>query len=360
MLWPAGKFSETSLLLVDQFLVSGSSFRERLMVLYAIMSVIEAVDSVGSLIGRFRRMPSELVRARKSLEKFRGGLCWGLSEFVARMKQADRSYIGRLAPTPTGFMHLGHARTFLAAQRRAEEAGGRLFMRIEDLDMARCKPEFVAALEEDLAWAGLRWEPEVFRQSERLEAFRAAWRKLRDGGFIFPCWCSRKDVAEAARAPHAEGGEAIYPGTCREREWEFASEAEALEVNWRFRVPDGERVGFVDRRLGEQAFVAGRDFGDFLVWRKDGIPSYELAVVADDVAQGVTEVVRGEDLLVSTARQLLIYRALGEVAPAFFHCPLVLDTDGRRLAKRDKAMGLRELRASGVDPARLEEMGRIE
>lgn len=228
-------------------------------------------------------------------------------------------------------------------------AGGELFLRIEDLDQARCKREFVEALEEDLAWAGLKWEPEVLVQSERLEWYRDVMMRLRDRGVIYPCSCSRKDVAEAIRAPHVEGQEAIYPGTCREKLVEFARPEEAWAVNWRFRVPDGESIRFVDGRLGEQSFVAGRDFGDFLVWRKDGFPSYELAVVADDVAQGITEVVRGEDLLASTARQLLIYRVLGEAAPSFFHCPLVLDTEGRRLAKRAGAMGLREMRKRGEE-----------
>lgn len=251
-------------------------------------------------------------------------------------------------------MHLGHARTFLEAQHRARAAGGSLFLRIEDLDQSRCKPEFVAALEEDLAWAGLRWEQPVVTQSERVELFREQWRRLRASGSIFACDCSRKDVAEATQAPHGEGQEPLYPGTCRERDWDFADEAEALAVNWRFRVPDGEAIVFEDGRLGPQCFVAGRDFGDFLVWRKDGFPSYELAVVADDIEMGITEVVRGEDLLMSTARQLLLFRALGARPPAYYHCPLVLDTEGRRLAKRDKAMGLCELRRSGVDPAQFE------
>ncbi|MDQ8180015.1 tRNA glutamyl-Q(34) synthetase GluQRS [Pelagicoccus sp. SDUM812005] len=267
-------------------------------------------------------------------------------------------YVGRVAPTPTGLMHLGHACTFLEAQRRARAAGGKLLLRIEDLDQARCKPEFVEALAEDLAWAGLSWEPEVLRQSERLAWFREVLGRLREAGVVYPCSCSRKDVAEAIRAPHVEGQEPLYPGTCREREFVFGSEAEALAINWRFRVPDGEAIAFEDGRLGAQHFVAGRDFGDFLVWRKDGFPSYELAVVADDVAQGITEVVRGEDLLASTARQLLLYRALGEEPPAFYHCPLILDTEGKRLAKRAGAMGLRELRAGGARPEELEEIAK--
>ncbi len=264
-----------------------------------------------------------------------------------------RGYVGRVAPTPTGYMHLGHACTFLEAQRRAVAAGGKLFLRIEDLDAARCKAEFVEALEEDLSWAGLSWEPEVLRQSERLDWFRSMLLRLRNAGVVYPCSCSRKDVAEAIRAPHAEGLEPLYPGTCRDKAFAFDSEADALAINWRFRVPEGEAIAFVDGRLGEQRFVAGRDFGDFLVWRKDGFPSYELAVVADDIAQGVTEVVRGEDLLASTARQLLLYRALGDEAPAFYHCPLILDTQGKRLAKRAGALGLRELRARGVEPGEL-------
>lgn len=266
------------------------------------------------------------------------------------MSERIGSYVGRVAPTPTGFMHLGHACTFLEAQRRAEAAGGKLFLRIEDLDLARCKSEFVDALEEDLAWAGLKWEGEVLRQSERLDWFREILQRLRNAGVVYPCRCSRKDVAEAIRAPHVEGQEPLYPGTCRDKDIDFENEEDALAVNWRFRVPDGEAIGFQDGRMGEQRFVAGKDFGDFLVWRKDGFPSYELAVVADDIAQKITEVVRGEDLLASTARQLLLYRALGEISPVFYHCPLILDTEGKRLAKRAGALGLRELRSRGVRP----------
>jgi len=260
---------------------------------------------------------------------------------------AKQCYRGRIAPTPTGLMHLGHARTFLMAQERARAAGGRLFMRIEDLDGARCKEEYVQALEEDLAWAGLSWEDRVLRQSRRLLEYKALWRRLREMGAVYACTCSRRDVAEAIRAPHGDGGEPIYPGTCREKDLQFESEAAAASVNWRFRVPDGQKVAFTDGRSGALAYEAGRDFGDFLVWRKDGFPSYELAVVADDIAQRITEVVRGEDLLLSTARQLLLYRALGSGAPSFYHCELVRDERGRRLAKRAGALGLRDLRSRG-------------
>lgn len=282
------------------------------------------------------------------------------SEVTSRLnEEGDEAYRGRIAPTPTGYMHLGHAKTFLAAQKRALIKGGELILRVEDLDRDRCKPEYTNALIEDLRWAGLRWDegPDCggdrgpYRQSERRDAFIDTWRQLRHVGAIFPCLCSRKDVQAAVRAPHREDGELIYPGTCREAEDRFESEAEALRVNWRFRVPDGERISFRDGNQGPQTFVAGVDFGDFLVWRKDGMASYELAVVSDDIAMGITEVVRGEDLLVSTARQLLLYRSLGETPPAFYHCPLILDESGRRLAKRDKAKSLRALRASGDDPS---------
>ena len=270
-------------------------------------------------------------------------------------------YRGRIAPTPTGFMHLGHARTFLKAQERAKDAGGSLLLRVEDLDRERCKEEFTGALIEDLRWAGLDWEegPDVggdcgpYTQSERGEVFRNTWNSLRANGSIFPCRCSRKDVQAAVTAPHESGVELLYPGICRDWSPDFDSEESAEAVNWRFRVPDGETIEFVDENLGLQRFVAGRDFGDFLVWRKDGIPSYELAVVADDIAMGITEVVRGEDLLLSTARQILLYRSLGCGPPTYFHCPLVLDESGRRLAKRHQSLGLRELRRRGADLAAL-------
>ena len=272
-------------------------------------------------------------------------------------------YRGRIAPTPTGYLHLGHARTFLEAQMRARKAKGVLLMRIEDLDGARCKPEFADAVYEDLKWAELEWDegPDLggdfgpYVQSERRAFFQDAWTRLRELGLIYPCDCSRKDVALATTAPHEDGGEHIYPGTCRTKRKKLGEE-DGDAVNWRFRVPDGEVIRFVDQRMGELSFVAGKDFGDFLVWRKDGIPSYELAVVADDIAMKITEVVRGEDLLVSTARQIMLYRAFGCETPKWYHCPLVLDSEGKRLAKRDSAMGLRELRERGVSSVEFREM----
>jgi glutamyl/glutaminyl-tRNA synthetase len=265
----------------------------------------------------------------------------------------QRSYRGRIAPSPTGHLHIGHARTFWTAQERARTAGGVLVLRNEDLDRARCKPEFVAAMFEDLRWFGFEWQegPDVggpfgpYQQGERYPIYREALEKLQRSGFIYPCICSRKDLQAAARAPHAEDdNEPIYPGTCRDLK---KSEIGNRKFCWRFRVADGETVSFTDGDLGLQQFTAGKDFGDFVVWRTDDVPAYQLACVVDDAAMHITEVVRGADLLVSTARQLLLYRALGLEAPAFYHCPLMTDDAGIRLAKRHDALSLRRLRESG-------------
>ena len=256
-----------------------------------------------------------------------------------------RRYRGRLAPSPTGFLHLGHAHTFLASQKRARDNNGELLLRFEDLDRTRCKPEYVAAMLEDLRWAGLDWDGTPVFQSQR--DYSATLEKLRVAGAIYPCTCSRKDVLASANAPHEE--EPIYPGTCRDKIFN------GVTSNWRFRVPDGEELHFHDRRLGSQCAVAGRDFGDFIIWRKDGVPAYELAVVADDAAMEISEVVRGEDLVRSTFRQLLIYRALGLQPPDFYHTPLIFDETGKRLAKRNGALTLRSMRAADLPPPRLAE-----
>jgi glutamyl-queuosine tRNA(Asp) synthetase len=259
-----------------------------------------------------------------------------------------RPYRGRLAPSPTGYLHLGHARTFWIAQQRARERNGALALRIEDLDRDRSRPEFEMAILEDLKWFGFEWREGLIKQSERINVYREAFEKLKQRGDLFPCSCSRKDVLRALQAPHEGEDEPIYPGTCREKNT-------AGKVNWRFRVPDGEKISFLDGYYGEQTFVAGKDFGDFIVWRKDDLPSYQLAVVVDDAAMQITEVVRGADLLLSTTRQLLIYRALGLTPPDFYHCPLVTDETGARLAKRHDALSLRQLRAQGKTPERLRE-----
>ncbi|MBU6409245.1 MAG: tRNA glutamyl-Q(34) synthetase GluQRS [Verrucomicrobia bacterium] len=268
-------------------------------------------------------------------------------------------YRGRLAPSPTGLLHLGHAATFWVAAERARLAQGSLILRNDDLDPARSRPEYVRAMIADLQWLGSKWQegPDIggpcapYNQSERLPLHRAALETLRAGNFVYPCTCSRRDVQAAATAPHAADDEPVYPGTCRAKS--SSRDSPPGGCCFRFRVPDGEWISFVDGNLGEQRFRAGRDFGDFVVWRNDGVPAYQLACVADDHAMGITEVVRGADLLVSTARQLLLYRALDWVAPCFFHCTLLRDEEGRRLAKRHGAMTLKALRERAVDPAEL-------
>ena len=268
----------------------------------------------------------------------------------------NESYRGRLAPSPTGFLHLGHARTFWIAQQRAEAAGGALILRNDDLDRARCRPEFVAAMIEDMQWFGLRWSEGPYHQSERMPHYIAAFEKLRARGFIYPCTCSRQDVLRALSAPHFGEDEPIYPGTCRPRagsKFEIRNLKSEIQTNWRFRVPDGETISFTDGALGTHTEIAGRAFGDFLVWRKDALPSYQLACVADDAEMRITEVVRGADLPTSTCRQLLLYRALGQREPAFFHCPLMTDAQGIRLAKRNDALSLRTLREQGRKPEEL-------
>lgn len=266
---------------------------------------------------------------------------------------AAQSYRGRIAPSPTGYLHLGHALTFWTAYQRALENNGELVLRIEDLDGPRCRPEFRAAVEEDLRWFGIQWDEGPYLQSERREFYTMVWERLRAGGFIYPCHCSRKDVMSAIAAPHEGEDEPIYPGTCRTPAGTVHEANQPGGVTWRFRVPHEEALFFDDGRMGEQCAVAGLDFGDFVVWRRDDVPAYQLAVVTDDAAMRITEVVRGEDLLMSTYRQLLIYEALGLQAPAFYHCPLVRDEKGERLAKRSESLSLRALRESGASPEKL-------
>ncbi len=262
---------------------------------------------------------------------------------------------GRLAPTPTGYLHIGHARTFALAAARAGTAG--FVMRIEDLDAPRCRPEYTAAALDDLRWLGLAWTegPDVggphapYAQSERTAWYLDTWRQLAAAGAIYPSPHSRRDVEAAATAPHAaDDAEPIFPASLRPERWERA--AAPGGVAWRFRVPDGRVIEFYDAVQGIVRRTAGVDFGDFVVWRRDDLAAYELAVVADDHAMEIAEVVRGADLLTSTARQILLYEALGWQPPAFCHAPLVCDAAGRRLAKRTAGLAIRELRAAGWSP----------
>jgi glutamyl/glutaminyl-tRNA synthetase len=318
---------------------------------------------------------------------------------------STNAYRGRIAPSPTGYLHIGHAHTFHRAWQRARQRLGVLVLRMEDLDPDRSRPEYAQAVLEDLHWLNIDWDegPDLggpyapYEQSLRADVYRSAWEKLRERGFIYPCRCSRKDLAAALSAPHEDTSnpgvrgneledEPVYPGTCRpsrsgkgmvDLSPEFAYGPGGL--NWRFRVPDGEIIEFNDANLGLQRFIAGIDFGDFLVWRREGpeaprmgprsrggdpgsppmgprpwgsgIPSYQLACAADDFAMHITEVVRGADLLKSTARQILLNRALGYPAPNWFHCELIVDEQGRRLAKRHDALSIRELRRRGMSPS---------
>jgi glutamyl-tRNA synthetase len=275
---------------------------------------------------------------------------------------------------------VGHGRTFCTAYTRARDAAGVLVLRNEDLDPQRSKAEFANAMLEDLYWLGIRWQegPDVggtfgpYSQSERRDQYIHVWKELLARGFLFPCRCSRRELSGIAQAPHEsaepdrgkvrwEGDEGpMYPGTCRPAAGatDLSSRYESPEgVNWRFRVPVGRVVSFEDGHIGPQRFVAGVDFGDFPVWRRDDVPAYQLAVVADDQAMQITEVVRGADLLLSTARQILIYEAMGWPTPQWYHCPVVLDERGERLAKRHDALAIRTLRAQGRTPE--EVLGRV-
>jgi glutamyl-tRNA synthetase len=269
-------------------------------------------------------------------------------------------YRGRLAPSPTGLLHEGHARTFWIAAQRSQQQDGVLVLRNEDLDPQRCRAEFVEAMYEDLRWLGIRWSegPDrggpyaPYSQSERRSFYLDTWRHLRDSGAIYPCSCSRKELAAAATAPNDSDDEPLYPGHCRSRT--DATQFQSPQgVNWRFRVPDGEIIEFADLHLGRQAFIAGKDFGDFVVWRRDDVPAYQLAVAVDDARMQITEVVRGADLLKSTARQILLFRALGYSVPNYYHCELVRDATGLRMAKRHDAASIRRLREQGLTPAQL-------
>ncbi len=266
---------------------------------------------------------------------------------------------GRFAPSPTGELHLGGARTALVAWLQARAAGGAFVIRVEDLDRPRVVPGAEQAILDDLRWLGLDWDegPDVggpfapYRQSERTEAFNAAVEKLLLSGQSFPCFCSRADVARAATAPHGPGDDGPrYPGTCRALDAaEVAARSRQRRPSIRLRVDD-EAVAWTDLVHGPRVDRPAETVGDFVLRRADGVPAYQLAVVVDDAAMRITDVVRGDDLLGSTARQLLLFRALGLPPPRFAHVPLVVGEDGQRLAKRHGSVSLGELRDRGADP----------
>lgn len=263
----------------------------------------------------------------------------------------SRRIVGRLAPSPTGGLHLGHARTFLAAWLASRSSGGRILLRIEDIDASRNRPEAAAGMIADLTWLGLDWDEGPICQSSRLPIYEQALLVLQKHEAVYPCTCTRAEIARAASAPHPGEEGPPYPGTCAGR---TVAEARNLQVPycWRFRAADRDVV-WEDLVAGPVAINVARTGGDFIVSRSQGQPSYQLAVVCDDALMGINQVVRGDDLIPSTPRQILLYEALGWQAPEFAHLPLVHDRDGKRLAKRDASIKIATLRERGVDPGTL-------
>ena len=262
--------------------------------------------------------------------------------------------VGRLAPSPTGWLHLGHARSFLIAWWHARSRGGRILLRLEDLDIERVKPGMVEAVIEDLRWLGLDWDGEPYVQSNGIDEINAAAASLVDRGLAYPCICTRKEIQAAMSAPHGESTETIYPGTCRGRFKTLAAaeRASGRPAALRFAVPN-QVVRIQDGIQGVCEFDVATAIGDFPILRRLGMPAYQLAVVVDDARQGVTEIVRGVDLLESCARQWLLQEALGLAHPQWWHVPLVADASGRRLAKRSDDVSLARLRTTGTDPRRI-------
>ncbi len=283
------------------------------------------------------------------------------TESAPLMDAADsRPLRGRYAPSPTGEMHLGNASTALLAWLSIRSREGKIVMRMEDLDQPRVRPGAADQILADLMWLGIDWDegPDVggpfapYEQSRRFEHYESAFQLLIEQDLVYPCFCSRRDIAKAASAPQSPGDEVRYPGTCRKlRPPEVARRTESGKRHaWRFRVDDKARPTFVDEVLGVHASHAHEPPGDFVVRRADAVAAYQLAVVVDDAEMAITEVVRGGDLLASTARQLLLYEALGRPCPTFGHVPLLLGPDRVRLSKRHQGVTLRELRESGFTP----------
>jgi glutamyl-tRNA synthetase len=257
------------------------------------------------------------------------------------------SCVTRLAPSPTGAQHIGNARTYLINWLAARSRGGRVVLRIEDIDSPRIKPGAAEQACEDLRWLGLDWDDGPYVQTQRLPLYEQALAELQKQELVYPCTCSRTDIERAASAPHAEHEGPIYPGTCAGRRVADAANLDARPLAWRFRASP-RYWSFADRYCGNVTLDWRALGGDFVVWKSAGTPAYQLAVVVDDAANGVTEVIRGDDLLPSTPRQLQLYAALGLPPPAFAHVPLVVGPDGRRLAKRHGDTRLATFRQAGV------------
>jgi glutamyl-tRNA synthetase len=258
--------------------------------------------------------------------------------------------ITRLAPSPTGALHLGNVRTFVLNALLARAGGWRMLMRVEDLDSPRVKAGAADGMLDELRWLGLTWEEPIVYQSRRAEAYRRAWEQLVEGGWAYPCTCSRKDVQGAASAPHDGEGAAVYPGTCRLR---FRENASAPDAAWRVRVDDRPIV-VRDQFAGERPFDLSRTCGDFVIVTRQGQAAYQLAVVVDDAEAGVSAIVRGDDLLESAARQIHLRRLLGiQGEVLYWHLPLVIGPDGRRLAKRHGDTRLAHYRSAGATRERV-------
>lgn len=261
---------------------------------------------------------------------------------------ADRPAVGRLAPSPTGALHIGNARSFLIAWLSARQQRGRVLLRVEDIDSPRVKADTAKQALDDLEWLGLDWDGPVITQSSRMGLYREALERLKEMECVYPCTCSRADVEQAASAPHQEHEGPVYPGTCSGRSAADVTGLEGQSYAWRLRLPV-TTPAFEDLYQGHVALDLRRLGGDFVVWKSMDTAAYQLAVVVDDVEMGVTEVIRGDDLVPSTPRQLLLYQMLGWAPPRFGHVPLVIGPDGRRLAKRHGDTRLATLRAQGLD-----------
>ncbi len=270
---------------------------------------------------------------------------------------------GRYAPSPTGDLHMGNLRTALLAWLYARRAGGQFVLRIEDLDLPRVRARSAERMLSDLHWLGLDWDegPDCggpyapYVQSQRLDIYQHYLQRLQDAGLIYPCYCSRAEIAHAASAPQGAHMETRYPGTCRKltQAQRQQHEASGRRPSLRFRVAYERIVSFTDLIAGPMNQHVQQAVGDFIVRRSDGIFAYQFAVVVDDALMHINQVVRGADLLSSTARQILLYEALGFLIPTFAHVPLVLDEQGKRLAKRDQSAGLEPLRAAGATSAQI-------
>lgn len=258
--------------------------------------------------------------------------------------------VGRFAPSPSGRMHLGNVFSALLAWLSVKSQNGEMVLRIEDLDPDRCRPEYAEILKDDLRWLGLSWDREQTPQSLRTAAYEEVFERFRETGMVYPCYCTRTEL-HAASAPHASDGRVLYAGTCRN-----LSEAERAQKTkapaWRLIMPDRE-IAFMDGLQGAYNENLAADCGDIIIRRADGVYAYQLAVVTDDADGGITQVVRGMDLLSSTPRQIYLYELIGKTPPAFYHVPLLVAPDGRRLSKREKDLDMGALRKSYTPEALL-------